>query len=268
MVLSQPVQLHLYALVRFSASMTFLRSLFTATMTTQALRQPQIPPTWPYTASDFTRSDSSPDGQFYANARFVEHIDDRCIAALTDYYGSVLPKPSPDSTILDLASSWISHLPKSYSPESSRVIGVGMNKKELAANPALSSYQVRDLNENPSFDAIEGLTKESVDAVVCSVSIDYLSQPRKIMGEIARVLKTGGSAHMTFSNRCFPTKVVNRWLHISEPERCNQVAIYFAFAGDEDTTSPSNLFKEIEIVTVLEPSWSGDPLYVVRGKKA
>lgn len=46
------------------------------------------------------------------------------------------------------------------------------------------------------------------------------------------------------------------------------VAHYFAYAGDEHTTTPSNLFKDIEILTVLEPSWTGDPLYVVRGVRA
>lgn len=177
-----------------------LRTLFTASMTSAAtIRQAQVPSSWPYKPADFQRIDTTPDSQFYTSPRFVEHIDDRCIAALTEYYKSVLPSKGK---ILDLASSWISHLPADLEGQ---VIGLGMNEKELKANKALSSYQVRDLNENPSFDGL--IEDGSLDAVICSVSIDYLTQPRAIMGEIARVLKSSGTAHMSFSNRCFPTKV-------------------------------------------------------------
>lgn len=62
-----------------------------------------------------------------------------------------------------------------------------MNEKELAANEALSSYAVRDLNANPTFEGIDELEEGSMEAVACSVSIDYFTQPRKLMGEIARV---------------------------------------------------------------------------------
>jgi len=62
-----------------------------------------------------------------------------------------------------------------------------MNQAELSANPQLASSAVRDLNDNPSLEGIEGCEDGSVDAVICSVSIDYLIKPRAILGEIARV---------------------------------------------------------------------------------
>jgi SAM-dependent methyltransferase len=149
----------------------------------------------------------------------VTHIDDGCIDALSRYYGSVLPS-TPEGRILDLCSSWISHLPEGYA---GRVYGIGLNEAELAANKALTEgFAVLDLNETPRF---ADLKDASFDAVICSVSvsaclacvpllskpmlaqIDYLTRPRQILAEVARVLKPGGSAHMAFSNRCFPTKV-------------------------------------------------------------
>ena len=56
----------------------------------------------------FERQDESPDALFYEQPRFVTHIDDSTIAALTAFYREFLP---PQSRVLDLMSSWVSHLP-------------------------------------------------------------------------------------------------------------------------------------------------------------
>src|SRR5205814_180396 len=56
----------------------------------------------------FARLDESPDDLFYATPRFVTHIDDAAIAAVTQLYREHFP---PGGAILDLMSSWISHLP-------------------------------------------------------------------------------------------------------------------------------------------------------------
>ena len=92
----------------------------------------------------FVRVDESPDGEFYREPRFVAHIDDATIQALTEFYRSFIPD---GGDVLDLMSSWISHLPadKHYG----RVAGLGMNAAELAANPQLSDYRVHDLNIVP-----------------------------------------------------------------------------------------------------------------------
>ena len=128
----------------------------------------------------------------------------------SEYYGSVLPPPSSSNKpkILDIASSWISHLPEDWSSSNYDITGIGMSAPELSKNRALSKYLVLDLNKNP-----EGLTEqlkeqeESYEAAICSVSIDYLVKPRQWLGDLSKLLKKGATVHFAFSNRCFPTKV-------------------------------------------------------------
>ena len=118
--------------------------------------------------NDLARQDETSDEFFYQNPRFVTHIDDWAIESLMDYYEIVL---NNGMTIVDLCSSWISHLPNKFDFE--KVIGVGMNEQELAKNKKLDSYFVHDLNQNPNLSMIPD---ESVDAVLCTVSIDYLTR--------------------------------------------------------------------------------------------
>src|ERR687898_3153292 len=89
----------------------------------------------------FGRYDETPDEEFYLLPRFVTHIDDRAIAAVTQLYREHFP---PGGEILDLMSSWVSHLP----PEVTygRVVGLGMNEVELKENPRLDAHVVQDLN--------------------------------------------------------------------------------------------------------------------------
>lgn len=136
------------------------------------------------------------------------------LTALANYYGSVLPKPASSVSeakekpkMLDIASSWISHLPESWGPSNTKIIGIGMNEAELAKNSALSGHLVCDLNKDP-----QGLSKalgdgSKFDAAICSVSIDYLTQPREMLGDLATILNKDAGVHLAFSNRCFPSKV-------------------------------------------------------------
>src|SRR5688572_22996213 len=89
------------------------------------------------------RLDESDDAAFYAAPRFVVHIDEATIAELTRWYGEVL---APGSDVLDLMSSWVSHLPDPAALPLGRVVGLGMNAEELAANARLTSFDVVDLN--------------------------------------------------------------------------------------------------------------------------
>ena len=79
----------------------------------------------------------------YEPPRLVFHIDDSAIAALTGLYRKVLPA---GGRLLDLMSSWVSHLPPEV--QYAEVIGHGMNAAELAANPRLSSWFVQNLNRD------------------------------------------------------------------------------------------------------------------------
>jgi SAM-dependent methyltransferase len=156
-------------------------------------------PAWPYSQRDMSRLDESADYNFYSAPRFVTHIDDGAIASLTQYYDEAL---LPGHDVLDLCSSWISHLPAGK--KLGRVVGLGMNARELEANERLTEWVLRDLNSEPwlPFD------DESFDAVLNVVSVDYLNKPEQVFKEMHRVLRPGGAAIMSFSNRCFPTKAV------------------------------------------------------------
>ena len=53
----------------------------------------------------------SSDTLFYSVPRFVTHIDDEAIRALTEYYSEVLPPSNtPGVSILDMCSSWVGFL--------------------------------------------------------------------------------------------------------------------------------------------------------------
>jgi SAM-dependent methyltransferase len=172
----------------------------------------------------FERLDESDDAAFYAMPRFVVHIDDATIAALTAWYAEVL---APGSDVLDLMSSWVSHLPDAGALPLGRVVGHGMNAAELAANPRLASWDVVDLNASPELPYADA----SFDAVLCAVSIQYLTRPVEVFAEVARVLRPGGRVAVATSHRCFPTKAI-RAFHVLPPrERLAAIALYLERAG-------------------------------------
>lgn len=220
---------------------------------------------WPYTPADFERHDSSPDTVFYQPSRLVTHIDDNAIAQLTRYYADVLPAKGK---ILDFCSSWVSHYPDELGPSirsgDLKVVGMGMNKSELDANPILSQRIVKDLNEDPTLPS----DLSDLDAATCVVSIDYLTRPVEVLKSIHQHMIPGSSVHLAISNRCFPTKAIKRWLEIDETERLELVGDYLWYAG----------FRSIELLTLSDGTVTGgtglsklfgrcDPLWIVRGKK-
>ena len=147
----------------------------------------------------FERGDDAPDALFYLAPRFVEHIDEFAIEEVRGLYRR---HPPAGAEILDLMSSWVSHLPDEVSY--GRVVGVGMNDAELAGNPRLDAYVVHDLNADPRLP----FEDRSFDAAAICVSIQYLTDPVAVLGDLARVVRPSGKAVVTFSNRCFPTKAV------------------------------------------------------------
>lgn len=193
--------------------------------------------------------DESPDELFYAQPRFVTHIDDMAIQAVTQLYREYLP---PFGTILDLMSSWISHLPEEV--RYGKVVGLGMNKQELEANKRLDEYQVQNLNTNPALN----FEDDTFDGVGICVSIDYLNQPVEVIKELGRITKPGAPLIITFSNRCFPTKAVAIWHALREEQRPSYVAKLLQESGK---------WKNIEMMDQT-PSAGHDPLYAVIGKSA
>ena len=151
---------------------------------------------------------------FYQNPRLVPHLDKRAQAELEGLYGRLLTK---GKRILDLMCSWQSHLPKSL--ETSKVVGLGMNSDELYLNPKLDQSIVHDLNKDPRLP----FDDQSFDTVICSLSIEYLIHPIKVLQEVKRVLVPGGQLLISFSNRWFPSKVIKIWTEIQDFERIGLV---------------------------------------------
>jgi len=201
----------------------------------------------------FAREDESPDQTFYGPPRLVTHIDDRAVAAVSDLYAELGVDGSADEPrrVLDLMSSWVSHL---WTAPSELVV-LGMNGAELAANPQATERVVRDLNGDPTLPFADA----SFDAVLCCVSVDYLVHPVEVLREAARVLRPGAPVVLTFSNRCFPSKAVAGWLYADDEGRCAIAAAYVRLAGG---------FTEPE-VSLRTPAgrYRGDPLYAVVARR-
>jgi len=206
------------------------------------------------------RADESPDRIFYEKPRIVQHIDDRAIDVIKGIHACHL---NNGMRVLDLMSSWQSHIPDGIELE--RLVGLGMNNSELKHNRELTERRVHDLNENP----ILPFESEQFDAVLCTVSIEYLTDPVAITREVSRVLKPGGPFVVTFSNRWFPTKAVNIWERLHDFERMGLVMDHFIRSEsfvDLGTYSMRGLPRPIHDKYYAELIHS-DPVYAVWGQK-
>ena len=199
----------------------------------------------------YRREDETDDEMFYAVPRLVTHIDDEACAALTSYYKKMLV---PGTSVLDLMSSCVSHLPTDASY--TQVVGVGMNRTELQENPQLTRCVVHNLNRNQELP----FEDNSFDACTLAVSIQYLVRPVEVFRDVGRILKPGAPMIVSYSNRLFPTKAVMIWKMLNAADHGRLVAHYFESSGHFDSS---------EIKNVTNKKGSSDPLYVVvaRGAK-
>ena len=197
--------------------------------------------------------DASDDKLFYSYPRFVTHVDEGFIQQLTDLYRDRLKS---NTRIFDMMSSWVSHLPDEM--EFAHVEGHGLNAEELARNPRLNHYFAQDLNENPKFPL-----KDQFDAVLNAVSVQYLQYPEAVFSEIHRVLKPGGVAIISFSNRMFYQKAIQAWREGSEASRVELVKNYFesvpGFSSPEVITRKSTAPSFLQWLGTA----GGDPFYSV-----
>lgn len=193
----------------------------------------------------FRRLDDFDDELFYLAPRFVVHIDAAAIRTVGEIYLSRLPR---GGVILDLMSSWRSHLPPEL--QSARVVGLGLNRSEMADNPALTEIVTHNLNRTPQLPFDDG----SFDGAVLTVSVQYLIHPLEVFAEVGRVLRPAAPFIVTFSNRMFPTKAVAIWVNASEQQRVDLVAEYF---------TRSAAFEKME--TVDRGSGETDPVWAVLG---
>ncbi|CAN6915273.1 unnamed protein product, partial [Brassica oleracea] len=226
----------------------------------QALSKVEWPENFPFKEEDFQRFDESSDSTFYEAPRFVTHIDDPAIAALTKYYSKVLPESeTPGVSILDMCSSWVSHYPAGYKQE--RIVGMGMNEEELKRNPVLTEYIVQDLNVDPISllkTILSKLLPMWYDINFLKVSVDYLTKPLIVFKEMNRILKPGGLALMSFSNRCFFTKAISIWTSTGDADHALIVGSYFHYAGG---------YEPPQAVEISPNPGRSDPMYVVYSRK-
>ena len=207
-----------------------------------------------FAPQDFTRQDESDDSNFYVASRMVVHIDDTAIAAVTDAIRRHVPA---GVHVLDIMSSYRSHLPENVHYQ--EVVGLGMNEAELRANTQLTRFVVHNLNKNPQLPFEDA----SFDAVINTVSVQYLKRPVEVFREVARVLKPGGVSLVNFSDRMFPTKAVRIWYEGDNESHIALVQRYYELAGG---------FTKVEVERHVDSqaSWfrrGHDPLFVIIGTR-
>ena len=174
-----------------------------------------------FPAGFFRRVDETSDPDFYREPRLVTHLDEASLGALTALYRELVPA---GSRVLDLMTSWVSHLPPEV--EYAQVCGLGMNEEELKHNPRLHAHIVHDLNASPSLPYPDA----HFDAVLNALSVQYLTQPVEVFAEVRRVLRPGGLHLVAYSHRLFPTKAIAGWQALQMDERARLITAYFALS--------------------------------------
>lgn len=197
----------------------------------------------------FRRVDESDDALFYSFPRFVVHIDEWAIATIGEIFEQRLPR---NAALLDLMSSWRSHLPASLRPAA--VTGLGLNRAEMEDNPALTEVVIHDLNRDPHLP----LADSSFDGATLTVSIQYLIKPVQVFADLGRVLRPGAPFVVSFSNRMFPTKAIWAWQRATEAQRVELVKRYFA---------DSDRFDNVEEIERRCETGYADPVFAVIGTR-
>ncbi|MEA2059854.1 MAG: methyltransferase domain-containing protein [Thermodesulfobacteriota bacterium] len=190
----------------------------------------------------------------------MHHIDDAARQHLKAIYRKKL---KPGYRVLDLMAGWESHIPEN--PGLASVHGIWLNESELSANTSLTSYSVQDLNLNPVLE----FKADSFDAVICSLSVEYLTDPVKLFKEVCRVLKPGKTFAVSFSNRWFPTKSIRVWKDLHEFERTGLVLEYFLQAEGYTGLETRSIrgYPRPEHDKYADSILLSDPVYTVTGQK-
>jgi SAM-dependent methyltransferase len=178
-----------------------------------------------FSDSPLARADEQSDLLFYEKPRFVTHIDSKAQEIIRGLYAGLL---RPGMKVLDLMSSWRSHVHESLKLAS--LVGLGLNKEEMEDNPQLTGYVIHDLNSDPRLP----FDDHTFDTVICTVSVEYMVRPFSVFSDVARLLKPGGYFIHTFSNRWFPPKAISIWEELNDFERMGLVLEYYLQTGRYD----------------------------------
>ena len=218
-------------------------------------------PSFAFSEDSFSRLDESDDSIFYSRDRFVQHLDSLALSTVEKIIQELVIEKTP--AILDLMTSWDSHIPPTIQAET--VVGLGLNRNELARNEALTDWVYHDLNKDPSLP----FPDNTFDVVLNVVSVDYMTKPFDVFREVNRILKPGGLFLVIFSSRLFEQKAVKIWRQSSERERILLVEEFFTRDG---TFTRPQLFtskgkprpKDDKYAHLGIPS---DPIYAVYAEK-
>jgi len=199
--------------------------------------------------------DESNDKEFYSEPKFVYHLDSNFRNCLSSIYKNEI---NDSSIILDLMSSWDSYLPQGKKYK--KVIGHGLNEKELKKNNALNSFWIQNFNTNQNIH----LDSESINYCLMVAGWQYLQYPENLTKEIARILSTEGKFIISFSNRAFWHKAPNIWTNSTDEERLKYVRNVLVTNG----------FKEPKIIKRFNdnsfsifPFFKKDPFYCLIASK-
>ena len=198
----------------------------------------------------FERMDEGNDTLFYGEPRLVVHIDDDAIEQIGRIFEEFLPA---NGVILDLMSSWRSHLPADF--VKARMVGLGLNAVEMRENPQLDDFVVHDVNKEPRLPFDDA----RFDGVILTVSVQYLTRPVEVLRDVCRILRPGGALVITFSNRMFPTKAVRIWQGCSDEQRMTLVKLYLQKAGGYEGIRAEDRSPL--------PKGASDPVYVVAARR-
>ena len=206
-----------------------------------------------------SKLDDTNDLYFYNSPRLVTHVDEGFIDRLKNLYRERL---KPNTRVLDLMSSWVSHLPDDV--KFAHVEGHGMNTEELVKNPRLDHYFLQNLNQNPKLP----LDDADFDAVLITVSIQYLQYPEAVLSEIYRILKPNGIVIISFSNRMFYQKAIAAWRDGTDTDRINLVKQYFQSV--DGFTRPEVIVHHPPVAGILQMLGmaGSDPFYAVVASKS
>ena len=200
--------------------------------------------------------DGSDDALFYSEPRFVHHLDAGFRERLTDLYRQRIP---PCAVILDLMSSWVSHLPEDVDYQS--VVGHGLNQEELAANPRLDRHWVQNLNKDQHLP----LDDASVDATLIVAGWQYLQQPETVASELLRITRANGTLIVAFSNRMFFTKAPQVWTDGDDREHLTYVAQVLMAQGWPKPEIVAEQTRARGVMGLL--GGNGDPFFAVVARK-
>ena len=107
------------------------------------------------------------------------------------------------------------------------------------------------------------------DAAVCTVSLEYLTRPRELFAEVARVLRPAGIFLVVLSDRWFPGKEIIYWSGLHPFERQGLVLTYFLNEKrfwDFETESLQGLPRPADDKYSDTLRYS-DPLFIVSARK-